>query len=452
MKFKNIYILLTAIACILITIISMPTITKATIYLVEGKIEHIDNARIEYLENVDISIIEVSSNTRTVFHLDAIEVLPDMERHISQNFLPPLYEQKWYINQFNFQQAWYYAPLRTAKIAIIDTGISEQLLAKENIKIGKNFIDETALPIDDHGHGTGLASIVLDIIGPHPIEIIPIKAANHKGSLSISNITKAIDYAIEQNVDIINLSFGAKVPHKLEELAIQKAIEAGIVVISSSGNSGLEEYYYPAAYEGTISVGAIDERYNRASFSTYNNAVDFVAPGDNLLVLQHNVLDSHKTIQGTSFSSAYLSGMYGLFEALSFKYTTEQLTTLSKDLGPTGYDYEFGHGLLMPDETLQAIRGKVWETVITADSQKQWTIHFTHPVNPNLSLNSYIKIYNSDFIEQPVNIELQTGSSILATPVEPLQNGGYWLVIDQTLQSNNGRSLEEPGILKFIVQ
>lgn len=257
-----------------------PLESVAQVFLSKGKVEQIPSASVEYLGNVDISIITTNDSSRTVKENKQL-YHEDSTRTISNTPHSLIYNQKWYIDNYDFNFTWSYEPIRKTKVAIIDTGISEELLRKSNITPGKNFINQTEQPIDDNGHGTALASIIYDISGPYPIEIIPLKSANSKGLLDVSSIIKAVDYAIELDVDIINLSFGAKSPHVLEQQAIQKAIEAGINIISSVGNSGMEEYYYPAAYENVLAIGSINQDHVRSSFSTTNDTLDFVAPGRN---------------------------------------------------------------------------------------------------------------------------------------------------------------------------
>ena len=64
--------------------------------------------------------------------------------------------------------------------------------------------------------------------------------------------------------------------------SIQDVTDAGITVVSSSGNEAVEApgaYGYPASCENVISVGAVDPLNNRAYYSTYNDMVDIAAPG-----------------------------------------------------------------------------------------------------------------------------------------------------------------------------
>ncbi|BAK17756.1 subtilisin-like serine protease [Solibacillus silvestris StLB046] len=422
----------------------------AQVFLSKGKVDQIANASIEYLENVDISIIAINDSSRTIKDDNKL-YYEDSTRIISETPPNVIYNRKWYIDNYDFNFTWSYEPINATKVAIIDTGISEELLRKKNISPGKNFINETKPPIDDNGHGTALASIIYDISGPYPIEIIPLKSANSKGLLDVSTIIKAIDYAIELDVDIINLSFGAKSPHDLERRALQKAVDSGITVISSVGNSGIEEYYYPAAYDNVLAIGSINQNHVRSSFSTTNDILDFVSPGEKLLVQDYTMLGSTKIVNGTSFSSAYFTGQLAILHTNLLHYSLKQLKTLATDLGIPGYDKEYGNGFIMSDYLLKSLRGKNWETFITSNSMKSWSISLSLPVNPEISLNKYIKIYNGHLQQHPVSIEITDSANLTVTPNSPLAPGEYWLVIDTELQSSKGTKLAQPAIKKIII-
>lgn len=434
------------ILVIVVAFFLFPVNTEAsTTFLIEGKPQSIPVTQIEYLPNVNLSIVESDAE------LDLI-ASKDSERTIFQSFQLPHYDEKWHIHRFNFAKAWGYEPIRPVKVAIIDTGASLQQLTDPRFRNGRNFVNKLEQAIDDNGHGTALASIILDVVGPYPVEIIPIKAADSTGSFTVSNIVKAIDYAIEQKVDILNLSFGAKNPHDAEQQAINQAIAAGIDVFSSSGNTGRREYYYPASYPNIISVGAITEELIRASFSSYNNLLDFVAPGTNLYVLRHDLAERYTTIDGTSFATAYFTGQYAVLKANSLEVSTAALPIVATDLGPAGYDNEYGHGMLEIDKVLEAIRGKAWQTITTNEQQKTWTIRLTKKIKPDQALAQHIKIYDATLIEQPISIIATAEHMIEVTPKSPLHPGEYWLVINASLQAKSGQQLKQPAVLKFIVE
>ncbi|WP_425391027.1 S8 family serine peptidase [Ekhidna sp.] len=115
------------------------------------------------------------------------------------------------------------------------------------------------------------------------------KVAALKGFRSANNTSnglyEAIIYAADNGLDVVNLSWGRMgLPLASEQDIINYAVlEKNMVVVAAAGNEGgkttEEEKWYPASYDHVISVGATDEDDNKSSGSSFNYAVDIVAPG-----------------------------------------------------------------------------------------------------------------------------------------------------------------------------
>ena len=157
-------------------------------------------------------------------------------------------------------------------IAVIDTGVDhlhpDLYGFGPDAKVigGHNFVDSGKMPIDTNGHGTQVAGIIAadgQIKGIAPkSNIIAYKVSEEGDEVSSDLIIKAIEQAISDNVDIINISLGVnKTNPKIDE-AVNKAIEHGIVVITAAGNDGPElgSIGSPGKNPNAITVGA-----------TYNN-------------------------------------------------------------------------------------------------------------------------------------------------------------------------------------
>ena len=99
------------------------------------------------------------------------------------------------------------------------------------------------------------------MIGVAPRSLIyPVKAFDHNGSAYVSDIVLGIDWCVRNRVDIINMSFGMKTRSKALLDVVNRAHQAGIVIVASSGNDGKRRSIdYPARYPQTISVGATDK-------------------------------------------------------------------------------------------------------------------------------------------------------------------------------------------------
>ncbi|MED2776987.1 S8 family serine peptidase [Bacillus thuringiensis] len=69
---------------------------------------------------------------------------------------------------------------------------------------------------------------------------------------------KGILYALEKEVDVINMSFGSPSYSQLEQLALELAWKQGIILVAAAGNEGYEQPSYPAAYNFVLAVSATD--------------------------------------------------------------------------------------------------------------------------------------------------------------------------------------------------
>lgn len=110
---------------------------------------------------------------------------------------------------------------------------------------------------------------------------------------------------------VINMSFSSAVPNMHVYEKIRYGIEKEVIFVSAAGNTGLDTYSFPAAYEGVISVGSCymeNGKYYKSNFSNANNDVALLVEGEKIL-LPDKVNYSEKT--GTSYSAGALSGILG---------------------------------------------------------------------------------------------------------------------------------------------
>lgn len=156
------------------------------------------------------------------------------------------------------------------KIAVIDTGVDYQHPdLKENFKGGFDVVDQDEDPMETiEGlktiHGTHVAGIIAangKIKGVAPeAEIYAYRALGPGGKGTTEQVIEAIEKAVEDGVDIINLSLGNTVngPDWPTSIALDKAVEKGIVAVTSNGNSGPNMWTVgsPGTSTKAISVGA----------------------------------------------------------------------------------------------------------------------------------------------------------------------------------------------------
>jgi subtilisin family serine protease len=233
----------------------------------------------------------------------------------------------WMITSFDLPTAWLTTQGEGIKVAVIDTGCDmDHPDLIDNLLPGFNVLDPTKPPDDDNGHGTHCCGVIaaenndIGMVGVAPkAKIIPIKALDKDGNGNLANVAKGIMIAISQGADIITMSLGSPAPVPQLLKVIQIADAKGIPVFVAAGNAGkTKDVYYPSAYAETISVGAIDETFKRASFSNTGLNLDFMAPGVNIL---STVPDNwYAMMSGTSMATPFVAGIGALLMAAARKY------------------------------------------------------------------------------------------------------------------------------------
>ncbi len=220
-------------------------------------------------------------------------------------------------------------------VAVIDTGIDPaHPFLKDNLRgakgeasgadYGVDFSKSAAnefQPNDQHGHGTHVSGIVKSVY-PN-VKILSLKYYNPRasGQDNLDSTIKALRYAVEANVDIINYSGGGPEP-AIEELRILKEAERkGILVVAAAGNeeSNIDvkkNAYYPASYglSNIITVTAHDQTLQMLSSSNYGaSSVDISAPGYRI----KSALPGGRSgfLTGTSQATAFVSGVAALLKS-----------------------------------------------------------------------------------------------------------------------------------------
>jgi major intracellular serine protease len=239
----------------------------------------------------------------------------------------------WELNKFDIPSVWSKTEGEGVVVAVIDTGCDlDHPDLKDNLLPGKNFVNTDKAPEDDCGHGSHVSSTIaavnngVGMVGLAPkTKIIPVKALDDQGSGTIDNIINGIIYAADYGgVNFITMSLGSPngVP-RLEE-AIEYANSKGCVIFCAAGNSGEEvEIMYPAKYEKTISIGAVDENLNRTNFTCSGESLDFLAPGHNILGCVQG--GRYALMSGTSMSNPFAVGCASLLLAYNRKHNKYSL-------------------------------------------------------------------------------------------------------------------------------
>lgn len=223
-----------------------------------------------------------------------------------------------YLKKMEVNNLWSYSNGKSQIIAFIDTGLSAEAkkLYKNRIVHPYNATDNSSNINDTIGHGTILTSIACgdgqeDIWGIAPkAKIMPIKAINDDGSVNSETLIRAINYAIEKNATIINLSLGTHVENNGVKNIILKALHKNITIVASSGDYGEKDLLFPANMPGVISVEALNEDGTTWDFSNTSKQATSTFPGVNIYSLYKD--NKIKRVSGTSYSAALASGYISL--------------------------------------------------------------------------------------------------------------------------------------------
>ncbi|MCS6838588.1 MAG: S8 family serine peptidase [Bdellovibrionaceae bacterium] len=179
------------------------------------------------------------------------------------------------------------------RIMIIDSGIDrEHPLIKSNYEQGENFISEQTqgpYPEFDHnGHGTHVAGTAAGVLLSSGLSGVAPQAKILAARVCTTACSKlaviaAINWAIEQKVDVVNLSLGGPSSLSAEQLAFEALEQHNIVAVAASGNFGRGVVSYPAAYPTVIAVGAVTPQGTKTSFSNWGKELDIMAPGEEVI-------------------------------------------------------------------------------------------------------------------------------------------------------------------------
>lgn len=228
----------------------------------------------------------------------------------------------WGITAFDLPKAWQYTQGEGVTIAVLDTGADlDHPDLVENLLEGINFCDKSKPPQDGNGHGTHVTGILvasnndIGMVGVCPkAKVVPVKVLDNKGNGNLFHVADGIRWAADRGVDFITMSLGAPVKVQNVRKAIQYANSKGVVVFCAAGNAGkTKEIFYPANYDETIAIGAIDENFKRADFSCTGLNLDFMAPGDEIFSTFPN--NWYSTLSGTSMACPFAVGVAALVKS-----------------------------------------------------------------------------------------------------------------------------------------
>ncbi|WP_025029589.1 S8 family serine peptidase, partial [Nitratireductor aquibiodomus] len=234
-------------------------------------------------------------------------------------------------------------------VAVIDTALDGAHPALVD-RVASVFDALPDMAVKDREHGTSISGL---IAGGGPFRgmapgVRLLHARAFEGGISSTNVLlSALDWAVEEGAQIVNMSFvGPENP--LFSSACRNAMARGVVLVAAAGNNGPgAPFGYPAAYDGVIAVTATDVHDRVMGKANRGRYIDLSAPGVNVVAPIPGGMD---VVTGTSFAAAVVSGaIANLIHAggdAAPETLSELLRTTAVDLGDPGRDEDFGDGLL----------------------------------------------------------------------------------------------------------
>ncbi len=275
-------------------------------------------------------------------------------------------------------------------IAVIDTGIDASHVDLQNKVIG--WYDATPLarstPYDDNGHGTHVAGIAAGkgvgseaYVGVAPgASLVGIKVLSGSGSGANSDVIEGIDWAIankdKYGIKVINMSLGSSGSsdgRDATSMAVNRAVDAGIVCAVAAGNSGpsAKTVGSPGAASKALTVGAMADPgkggFYLATFSSRGVTADgrikpdIIAPGVNIMAPKANSGSDYVAYSGTSMATPFVAGVASLMLDANPSLTPSQLQqkmeTTAEGWGPSGKDADYGSGNLRGYDAIKSAGG-----------------------------------------------------------------------------------------------
>lgn len=287
------------------------------------------------------------------------------------------------------------------KVAVLDSGIDmhDEFYTRQWV----DFSDTVNgyKPTDNNGHGTMVAGPIAARISGFGMEgiasgaeLYSVKILDKENEASVSTVVKAIEWCIQNDMDVINMSFGMDSYSEILADAVKKAYNNDILMVAAAGND-VKQVQYPARFPEVLSVGSINSKLETSEFSD-NSQTDLAAPGED--VQSTGFLGSYTKVSGTSLAAAHVTGVAAAVKSADTSLTASQLMEVLKgsavSLGADGklVNYENAVALAREKENLPVTKSDVAE--ITQEKAEDEECHVkgswsTYPWAGSLDIGNY---------------------------------------------------------------
>ena len=246
------------------------------------------------------------------------------------------------------------------KVAVIDNGV-KKITDKLNVAGGFDFINNSSTSYLDNitdNHGTYVGSVIAGKscgIAPF-VDLYSLKVKIDGSEDSYNQLIKALDWCLDNKIDIVNISFGftSLTKDKLEalELKCKKLYDNNITIVSACGNNGASGagVSYPALFDCVFGIGSTKLDFSKDSNSSYGYGLDFTCFGNSIVA--YNISGANTTVnEGTSIACALVSGIVALFKEQYMDLTPREIYEIIKKNANKKHepkDINFGYGSAFP--------------------------------------------------------------------------------------------------------
>ena len=307
-----------------------------------------------------------------------------------------LYPQQWHHPLINSPDAWdVETGNNSVLVTILDSGIPmtgspatlshPDLSDPTRILLGPDLVNGDAFPRDDCGHGThvaGLASAqsnnssgVTGMSWGNRLYIVKVFNEYGLGSSDLfhDGVVDAVDYAQAHGYTcIINYSGGGSASTTKENAVIYAQSHNCLLVAAAGNDNGGAVRYpaaYSAAYNNVIAISATDSTDTFAGYSNKGPEINVCAPGTNVYSTMPNYpcflttssghSQDYDYLDGTSMSTPLVSGLAALIWSYDASLTPgevrDTIESNAVDLGPAGWDQEYGYGRINASASMEDI-------------------------------------------------------------------------------------------------
>jgi len=236
----------------------------------------------QLLENPNVAYIEPDYPICATGSVGSSAAFTDTVESLSSQEIP------YGIEMVGAPQVWSKTKGAGVIVAVLDTGISMYHPDRANIIAAISFVPDEDLE-DFEGHGTHTSGTVaaadndIGVVGVAPeADLLIGKVADNEGEGQTSWLISGIEWAVDNDADVISMSLGTTDYSLSLETACDNAYAEGVLLVAAAGNDGSSTLEYPAGFDSVISVAAVDEDKQKAYFSNYGPTIELAAPGVNV--------------------------------------------------------------------------------------------------------------------------------------------------------------------------